>query len=182
MPPLLETQREMARAILTGDESGLALEERISVYRGTFQATLTRALRLTYPAVHKLVGEEFFAGAAALYAAGSPPRSSWLDLYGDGFADFLAHLPQAQGVPYLADVARLEWAVSQALHADDVAHPTIAEVRADHPVDTIWRAVLIGDDDGLAALDVNAGPVALKIWRSDDGIEVERLGADRNDA
>jgi hypothetical protein len=174
MPPLLEIQRAMARAILTGEACDLASEERIAVYRGTFQATLTRALRLTYPAVHKLVGEEFFAGATALYAAESPPRSSWLDLYGDGFPDFLARLPQAQGVPYLAGVARLEWAVNRVLHAEDAGHPPFAEVRADHPVDAIWRAVLVGDDDDLAALDVDAGPVALKVWRSDDGIEVER--------
>jgi hypothetical protein len=174
MPPLLETQRAMARAILTGEESAIAPAERLAVYRGTFQAAAVRALRITYPAVHKLVGEAFFDWAAALHSAQSPPRAAWLDEYGGGFPDFLAHLPQAQGVPYLAGVARLEWAVNRVLHAPDAAPAEFGRVEADHPVDAIWRAVLIGDEEDLAALDVNAGPVVLRVWRSAEGIEVER--------
>lgn len=174
MTPLLELQRAVARAILNEDDIAFAPPDRVAIYRNTFDATVAKALRLTFPAVHRLVGEEFFAGAAAIFARQSPPAAGYLDLYGAAFPDFLAQLPQAAGLPYLPGVARLEWAVSRALHAGDAAFPAAANVSADYPADAIWRAVLLGDDDDLAALDVNAGPVTLKVWRSDDGIEVVR--------
>jgi len=44
-------------------------------------------------------------------------RAAALAEYGDGFADFLAGFAPAQSLPYLADVARLEWAINAAYHA-----------------------------------------------------------------
>src|SRR6202023_2658552 len=54
-------------------------------------------------------------------------------------------------------------------------HPSVGFVRADYPVDVIWRAVLGGDDAALAALDLDAGPVHLLVQRLASGVEVLRL-------
>ena len=119
------------------------------------------------------MGEDFFAAAAQRFIVASPPRAADLNQYGEGFADFLASFEAAASVPYLPDVARLEWAVNRALHAPPappltpealravpaeqqadlrfVAHPTLSLLSLDYPARAIWEAVLTEDDDERAA-------------------------------
>jgi hypothetical protein len=205
MPTLLEIQRAVARSLIAGDgaaavhvrDDGLDPARRLAVYRHTVAANLSRALGLNFPAVRRLVGAEFFDGAARGFIAAEPPRSACLDDYHPGFAEFLARFAPAASLPYLAGVARLEWAVSRALHAPDAAaldparlaaldpdsrgrvafapHPSVGLVEAAHPVDAIWRAVLARDDEALAAIDPGAGPVRLLVLRREDGVAVARL-------
>src|SRR5439155_15518874 len=93
------------RAVVRGD--GIPAADRLSIYRNTFYGTLTRALRLSFPAVHRLVGAEFFEAAALEFIKAKPARSAYLDDYGSDFPDFLARFPGAMSVPYLFDVAEL---------------------------------------------------------------------------
>jgi hypothetical protein len=204
MPTLLELQHDM-RAGLVEREVGPITKsladstgpERLGIYRNTILTGLKRALRLAFPAVERLVGGEFFAGAADAFIADHPPRAAYLDQYGVEFPVFLSRFPSAASLPYLADVARLEWAVSCALHAPDEsplelrrlaavapedqcrvsfrAHPSVGLMRSDFPVDDIWRAVLSGDEQAMAALDLSAGPVFLLIERGETGVEVTRM-------
>jgi len=206
MPRLLDIQRAVGRSIIGGDDAfaaryvladGLPPEARLGIYRNNFTGTLTAALKLCYPAVHRLVGAEFFEGAARIFISAEPPRRADLDAYGEGFPEFLAGFPPADGLSYLGDVARLEWAVNRALHAPDMEpldlarlgavaaadrdriafmpHPSVALVKVDHPVDAIWRAVLAQDDNAMAAIDLEAGPVRLLVERRATGVEVTRL-------
>ena len=208
MPTLLEIQQAVGRSIVEGDDAlaaryvvaeWLPPEARLGIYRNNFIGTLTAALKLCYPAIHRLVGAEFFEGAAHIFIAAEPPRRADLDAYGEGFAQFLTGFPPAGALPYLAGVARLEWAVNRALHAPDVEpldmsrlgaiaaaahgrvafrpHPSVSLIEADYPVDTVWRAVLAQDDDAMAAIDLGAGPVRLLVERRDTGVEVTRLDA-----
>jgi hypothetical protein len=204
MPTLLELQRAM-RAALVDRDDGAAVAmladdvpaDRLDIHRNTFVAGVTKALRLSFPAVHRLVGNDFFEGAASVFIAQHPPRAAWLDAYGAAFPRFLHDFPPAASLEYLADVARLEWAVSRALHAPDVApldlarlqalrpedqarvsfvpHPALTLLCADHPADAIWRGVLDGDDAALAAIDLTSGPVSLLVGRSATGVEISRL-------
>jgi hypothetical protein len=72
VPTLLEIQTAMRRGLL-GDADAtiaatlgdaLAPADRLSIYRNTSRTALTNALRLNFPAVQQLVGEDFFAAAA----------------------------------------------------------------------------------------------------------------------
>ena len=205
-PSLLELQRAVSAGLADSEQlpaafgavvDGIDAAERLSIYRNTSLSTLTTALRLTYPAVQKLVGGEFFEGAARVFIDGHPARSAWLDQYGQGFGAFLAQFPPASSLPYLPDVAELEWAVSRALHAPEAipmdlarlaavpaaasaslrlfAHPALGLVRANSPADVIWRAVLDGDDAALGAIDPADGPVYLLIERRDSSVCLQRL-------
>jgi len=204
MPTLLELQRDM-RAGLVDREIGSIVKslsdgerpERIDIYRNTILSGLTRALRLAFPAVERLVGGEFFEGAADAFITEHLPHTAYLDRYGDEFPAFLNRFPPAASLPYLADVARLEWAVSCALHAPDEtslellqltalapedqcrvsfhAHPSVGLLQSKFPVDDVWRAVLSGDDRAMAALDLAAGPVFLLVERDEVGPEVTRM-------
>lgn len=206
MPTLLEVQRAVYRSLTAPADAvaaqyvvadGLAPEARLNVYRNTFVGTLTKALQLSFPAVHRLVGAAFFESVAHLFIEAAPPRSAYLDDYGAEFPAFLESFAPAARVAYLSGVAHLDWAVSRALHAPDapaldparlaavdpaehsrirlVPHPSVGLIEAAHPVDAIWRAVLAQDDAAMAAIDPHAGPVWLLVQRRDDRPEVTRL-------
>lgn len=206
MPPLFEMQAALRRSVLLGDKTAISAmlaegvaAERIDIYRNTVVLTLARALRLGFPAVEKLVGADFFEGTARHFIAEHPPRTACLDLYGEAFPDFLQAFPPAVSVPYLADVARLEWAVSRALHAADsrrldpsrlaevaaedvgdirlVAEPSLSLLHLRYPADAIWRAVLDADDAALGKIDPGSGEVFLLIERQACGVNVARLSA-----
>jgi hypothetical protein len=208
VPTLLELQRAVYRGLVAGEDGpcaahvvaeGIAGEARLNIYRNTFIANLTIALRLVYPAIHHLVGAPFFESAARLFIEAQPPQSAWLDEYGAGFPEFLDGFAPAASLPYLPGVARLERAVNTALHATDAApldlselaaisaaddghiafvqHPSVGLIAADYPVDAIWGAVLAADDAAIAAIDLAAGPVWLMIERNPSGVEVLRLPA-----
>jgi hypothetical protein len=204
VPTLLELQNALRKSLIDrdGGEAAAMLAEhvpadRLDIYHNTFITGVTKALHLSYPAVHRLVGDDFFAAAAEIFIAGDPPRTGYLDQYGAGFPAFLERFPSASALVYLADVARLEWAVSQAIHAPDRApleleslaalagddqvrvrfepHPSISLLHLRYPADTIWRAVLGGDDAALAALDLDGPPIHLLVQRLPTGVEVMRL-------
>src|SRR6516162_884125 len=182
---LLDDSSPVAAALLA---EVLIPADRVSIYRNTSRIALTNALRLNYPAVQRLVGEDFFAAAADIFITKEPPRTAWLDFYGAAFPEFLERFRPAASLPYLADVARLERAVSRALHAADakalapveladlpqiaqgsvsfVPHPSVGLLSSKYPVDAIWRAVLARDDAALAAIDLNSGSVWLLVERT----------------
>jgi len=99
---------------------------RFAVYRNNVVAQLVGALGEGFPVVRRLVGETFFAAMARAFAARHPPRSPVLADWGDAFGPFIETFEPAAGVPYLADVARLERARVRAYHAADA--PSIGRV------------------------------------------------------
>src|SRR5437867_3948552 len=139
VPTLHELQRSLRRSIIERENAeaaaqvigdGLDPAERLGIYRNTLISSLTTALRLCYPAIHRLVGADFFDSVAQLYVEQQPPHSAYLDDYGGEVPDFLARFPPAASLCYLPDVARLEWAVNRALHAVD-AQPLDLELLAE---------------------------------------------------
>ncbi|MFO1298984.1 MAG: DNA-binding domain-containing protein [Burkholderiaceae bacterium] len=79
-----------------------------AVYRNTVVTGCIDALAANYPAVVRLVGDEWFRAAAAVHVRRAPPSHPCLFDYGDGFAEFLAAFAPAAGLPYLPDIARLD--------------------------------------------------------------------------
>jgi hypothetical protein len=209
MPTLRDIQRDVARSLLApGDGAALAhiaddvidTAARFNIYRNNVAITLIAALRLAYPAVDKLVGSDFFDGAARAFIAQYPPRTACLDDYGAEFPDFLAGFPAAAALAYLPDVARLEWAVNMALHAPDaptlrpdalidlaasehrrvrfVPHPSVGLLSVRYPADTIWHAVLDGGEAVLGTIAMKIDPRRLLVQRHASGIVVVRLDED----
>lgn len=85
-------------------------ERRLGVYRTNTLNSLTDVLASAYPVVERIVGVRFFSAVAQAFIAAHPPRQPVLYRYGDAFADFLSSFEPAKNLPYLPDVARLEWA------------------------------------------------------------------------
>ncbi|MBU6296973.1 MAG: putative DNA-binding domain-containing protein [Alphaproteobacteria bacterium] len=66
-----------------------SVERRLAVYKNNVYARLVDALRDSFPAVERLVGEDFFRYAAVQYVSITPPKSPTLLGYGKDFARFL---------------------------------------------------------------------------------------------
>lgn len=92
---------------------------RLAIHRNNVIASLVDALADTFPVVQELVGSEFFRAMAAVFVRQAPPRSRILAKYGDEFPSFIEQFEPARGVPYLADMGRLEFARVRAYHAAD---------------------------------------------------------------
>ena len=139
----MSTQTAFAAALLDPDlapPDGLTTwngsdpARRFAVYRNNVIVSLVDALADTFAVTQELVGEEFFRAMARVFALAEPPRSRLMAFYGEDFPDFIAGFPPAAGVPYLADVARLEYLRVLAYHAGDaapVATEDVARVLAD---------------------------------------------------
>jgi hypothetical protein len=170
--------------------------KRFAVYRNNVMVSLIDALEARFPAVKRIVGEEFFRATARVFARAHPPRSPLMMTYGDEFPEFLENFEPAAKIAYLADVARVEAARTRAYHAADATplkasdlagveavalaalrfelHPSLEIIASAFPVVTIWA--------------INAGEMAfaaIEDWRGDDAlivrltfdVEVRRLPA-----
>jgi hypothetical protein len=169
---------------------------RLAIYRNHVRLSLTAALAATFPVVARLVGEAFFARLAGSYLRSHPPAGPVLAEYGAGFADHIAAEPAASGLPYLADVAWLEWALNvawqaapgPALQPGDLGRLATADpqqvtialqpgtslLQSRWPVERIWRANQIGSGEPDVALD--GGGAALLVYRGADDAGFVVLG------
>ncbi len=133
---------------------------RFAVYRNNVMVALVGALEARFPATRRIVGEDFFAAMARVFAAGNPPGSPLMMTYGDDFPAFIEGFEPAAVAPYLVDVARLEAARTRAYHAADsealareilveavqagaenlafTLHPSFEVVSSSFPIVTIW--------------------------------------------
>jgi hypothetical protein len=93
-----------------------------AVYRNTAMKGCIDALQANFPAVARLVGEEWFRAAAAVYARANPPRVPMLVEYGAGFPAFLESFAPAAELPYLPAVAKLDRFWTEAHIAPDEPH------------------------------------------------------------
>lgn len=202
MPSLRELERSFASAVFAPDAApshfaiagSIDAADRVSIYRNAIFANYRKALAATYPVVKRLVGEPFFDTAVDAFVRDNASTCGDLNVYGDVFGDFLAGYPYAQNLPYLPDVARLEWAIDAANRAaDHVADPAsvlaalaavaperLTElrlrlgpscrlVRSEYPILRLWQTnqpEWSGDD----AVDLDAGGDALLVRRDEEGV------------
>ncbi|HXP74475.1 MAG TPA: DNA-binding domain-containing protein [Stellaceae bacterium] len=205
MPSLEELQKDICDAICVGDDTrvseliagdGMDPASRLRIYRNHAVITLTDALKATYPVVCRLVSDRFFAYAAHEFIREHLPEQPNLAEYGAEFPGFLAQFPPCHDLGYIADIARLEWAINQALHADNVAaiargdlsgissadaprlvltmHPGLRLVESRWPVERIWRANQADGDPDLS-IDLDSGGVRLQVHRRGDRVMLKSL-------
>lgn len=101
-------------------------EHRFALYRGNQTETWRKTLAAAYPVLLALVGEEFFGGLARAYGRALPSDNPDLNQFGAGFADFLRDFPHVAHLPYLPDMARLEWALHRAHYAPALSSAAVS--------------------------------------------------------
>lgn len=171
--------------------------KRFNVYRNNVVAGLVDALKAAFPAVRRIVGDEFLAAMARVYVSHEPPKSPIMLDYGETFPEFIATFAPAKSVPYLPHVARLERAWAEAYHAADAPaidpallatidsrrlaqvsfalHPSLRVVRSSFPIVQIW---LMNIDGGVpTAIDISSGGENALVIRPLAEVEVRRVPA-----
>ena len=176
---------------LTSQEAG---EAGLSVYRNTIARGCVDALAANFPTVRDMVGDDWFAAAAALFAREAPPSSAALLNYGEDFPGWLDRFPPAQDLPYLAGVAHLDRLWIEALFAAEAA-PLSPEVLAglspsalaesrvalcpsvrfalfEAGLPSLWAAARAGRQD----LDLSEHPEGLLLVRSNSQVHHRVIG------
>ncbi|MET0334612.1 MAG: DNA-binding domain-containing protein [Rhizobacter sp.] len=195
-----EAQRQQAllAAILQRAEHLTGLAKRpagvprgLEAYRANAGASAERALATAFPTVHALVGDDSFASLARAFWHACPPECGDLAMFGAGLPGFIAQSEQLADVPYLADVARVDWSLAEAERAPDVdaepatlalltetdpaelllaLMPGTVVIASDYPVASLWKAHQANDeadaarDQVRASLESGEGECAV-VWR-----------------
>jgi hypothetical protein len=143
--------------------------------------------------VCRVVDERFFDYAAHRFIPDHPPTSPCLSEYGAAFPEFLARFEPARRLPYLGDLARLEWALLESAEAQDVQpidiallrqravaeyphlllrlDPSIRLLRSPWPVDAIWSAHQGGDPEGPIELPSRGASLCIRRGANGPGFE-----------
>jgi uncharacterized protein len=194
MPSLPELQRRFACALQGAGREATPMFRgapernlpRLAVYRGNVLANATKALACAYPVVRKIVGEEFFDAMAREFAREHPSRGGDLNRYGEQLGGFLERFPHAADLPYLPDVARMEWLVHRAHYAADappfdasslarlapedypLLRPRLTSacslLESAWPLERIW-AIHQDDYQGVFEIDLHAGSDRILVHR-----------------
>jgi hypothetical protein len=150
-----------------------------------------------YPVIQLLVGEDFFAVAADAYAAANPSRSGNIQDYGGAFSKFLEGYTPAASLPYLSDVASLEWRRLQTSIAEQhasldvqalaqIPQDELPELRFHHqpgaqafaspyPILSIWEFSQQAEPEGELGLDI--GGECVLFYRADLDVRMRRISA-----
>jgi hypothetical protein len=137
--------------------AALAQQPGFAVYRNTVLKGCIDALLANYPAVLRLVGEDWLRAAAAVHVRQALPADARLLHYGTEFPAFLRGFAPAAELPYLADVAWLDRCWTEAHVASDA-----------DPLDP--AALAVPDPQTLGARVLRPHPAARWAWFDDQPI------------
>lgn len=178
---LLDPDRAPPQGLRTWNGSDPAV--RLAVYRNNMMCSLVEALAQTFPVTQQLVGSAFFRAMASLFVRRHPPTSCILASYGAALPGFMESFEPAAGLPYLPDMARLEFARVQAYHAADAQaidqarlaqllaapeqlpamrlalHPSLQTMASRHSVVSLWQAHQ--QEGALPRIDISTAESAL---------------------
>jgi hypothetical protein len=205
MPSLRELQSGVMRALLDGEPDGavpliasrgIAPTHRLDVYANNARANFIESLISSYPAVRRLVGEDYFRRCARGFHARHPSLSGDLQPAGTRFAEYLSELHGDDEFRYLWEVARLEWLVEESLLAADhgpldlaklqrvkphdyddlrfCLHPSVRLFASKYPCVAIWEAN-VGSDAEPELIDLGAGPDRVLLVRNRGQLNSHRL-------
>lgn len=191
--------------MLKGDDGAVtpwlddpAHERRLRVYRNNMVTAWADTIVKNYPAVERLVGTEFMRGAAIAFVRAQPPEDPVMTLYGAAFADFIQSFEPAKSLPYLADVARLDRAWTEAFYAAPAEvfaceleglsedeqnslrvglHPSVRLLASQWNAHEIWIANRLTDDPPRLKLKETAS--GAMVWWSPKGMTSRSLSVNQ---
>jgi len=184
------------RAVIAVPERGSA-GARLRVYAGGYPVRVQEALAESFPAVAHVVGEGAFADLVRRYVEAIALHSYNLNDAGADLPAFLRADPLTGSLPFLPDLARLEWHVARAFHAHEQAtfdptalagwsmddwdgamlrfQPWVALVTSEWPIREIWEAreTPIEEID----IDLHNRPDHVLVCRSGYAVRCESAGS-----
>ncbi len=200
MPALRDLQAAFMHDIYTGEQTSAVFLDcsvsspaRLSIYRNNTVLGLADVLANAYPVVQQIVGEDFFKTLARHYLKVHPQLAGNRHMFGGELAAFLKGFAPVASLPYLSDIAALEWAHFQASIADDaetldfngltaalsadpafvlVLHPSVHMIAQRYNALDIWQA---HQKEALGTIPLAPEDHALVVWRAaDDSVLIRK--------
>ena len=169
MLPLRELQQAFAESMMGKKVDTVAGElcptagsplRMVALYRRMIRNNYLQVLKVSYPVLNRLVGKSYFQTLALGYLKNHPSISGDLFSYGRFLPMFLEELAVS---PWIAEVAKLEWACHEIFQAPDSRllsweqfqaiasadpsqvtvqfHPASRPLFFPHPVHRVWLAL-----------------------------------------
>ena len=196
MNPLERVQDDFQAFMLRSDtaiESHVIGTERVSIatrlaiYGDGYASRLIEALEANYPVLAKLLGSEDFSTLGTAYVRAHDSQYRSVRYYGAELADFLASRSEYLRAPVLAELARWEWAMTEAFDAADATpidvgaltrvaperwaelhfefHPSVRRLALFWNVPQTWKALT--NDAARPEQRMQATPAQWLLWRRD---------------
>jgi hypothetical protein len=194
--PLRELQRDLQRHLL-GETSSvtaaivdappLSAQDRLAIYRNAYQVRLIDALHETYPVLHSLLGDDAWIAMGEAYVAAHPSVFRSIRWYGRELPEFLSQSEPFADAPILAEVALLEWTLSEVFDAADAEplrraalsafepsawgsitldfHPSLRRLSFSWNTGAVWKAM--SHDETPPPPELAAAPLPWLLWRHD---------------
>jgi hypothetical protein len=189
---IVEGKYQTATAAMAADGSAL---RSIALYRGLIRNNFVQVLRITYPSLHRLVGNGYFSVLARGYIKKYPSTGGDLFPYGRQLPAWLQHI---EAPPLLIELARLEWACHEVYQAADSSplapqqlqgmvsadpsrvtiqfHQTARFLSFPLPVHRVWQALQPdASPDEVVDLPLPEEETGLVVARSDGKVQVTPL-------
>ncbi len=167
---------------------------RLDVYAQMYWARLHDVLYDDFPKTARALGSERFQRVACAHLARHPSEHPSVRHVGRGFADLLDEAPDVADVPFVGDLARLEWARldvfdaadAEPLHLEDLRRiapedwphlrlelvPAVRRLRVGWAVCDVWAMI----DAGQTGVCPTALEANVRVWR--DGFVVYQATMD----
>ncbi len=157
--------------------------ERMAIYANNTQLNLIELLLSSYPVIDKIVGTNFFKHLAIEYIQQHPQTNADRHHFGADLSWFLTTFAPVDTLPFLSDLAQLEWHYHRAYFADDAPpitfeelqqyvqegsdfclplHPSVKIIAVNYNVLEIWQA---HQYDDMTTINLIKQPQHLLIWR-----------------
>jgi len=173
----------------------LVASERLDIYAQMYFSRLVDVLQSDFPRTTTVLGCERFHAVAADYLAQYPSTDPSLRHLGRNFAAFLQEQADIADLPFLSDLAALEWTRLTVFDAPDsiplrIEHlqsltpeqwptlrfqtiPALQITRHEWPAHAVWEAA---EEEARDWQDLQPEPTVLKVWR--DGFSVYHASID----
>ena len=161
---------------LVSERGGLGPAQRLDIYADMYQTRLVDVLREDFPRVLAILGDEEFRALACRYLVRHPSTHPSVRYVGRRFAEFVAG--EAALPPFLADLARLEWARVEVFDAPDAEPLRLSDLESLPASD--WPALRLRPIPACLVVDC-AWPVH-EIWAAAADPAPGQVGAGRPEA
>lgn len=172
---LAEIQKLFIAAIFGRDNiQPLINKNNLHIYQGNISETLRKSLRTLYPNILLLVGKDFFDALADEYAQQYPSTAFAIADYGKNFAEFLADFPHVATLPYLPEMAQLEWGAHEMIHAATDDEAKLFCFR--YPIYKIWQ-LCKDPQESLDSIDIAQSSEKVLLFRRQFEVQIKVLTA-----
>lgn len=158
----------LARALPIKEEvvsGNLPVELRLDIYHSAYYMRLKEVLDSDYPILAGLLGEKKFAELARAYINHYPSRFRSIRFFGEKLATFLLMQDSSFAEkPWLSEVAKLEWALTNAFDAPNETAVTIDDIAKVPPKKWPYLCFKLHGTCELLTMEWNSGQL-LNAWK-----------------